>query len=77
MKGRIESGQLVTLAPIASQTVAVGDVVLVRWKGNDLLHLVKAIDDSRHLIGNNLDKIDGWVPAEALCAKVIAVEDQE
>ena len=43
MRGRIESGQLVTLAPVDPAAVAVGDVVLVAWKGNYLLHLIKEI----------------------------------
>lgn len=74
MRGRIESGQLITLAPAASQKITVDDVVLVRWQGNYLLHLVKEIKDGQYLIGNNLGKSNGWVPAEAVCGKVIAVE---
>src|SRR4051812_37963065 len=75
MRGRIESGQLVSLAPIASSTVEVGDIVLVRWKGNYLLHLVKEIGGGLFLIGNNLGKSNGWVPADALCGNVIGVAD--
>jgi hypothetical protein len=43
MRGRIESGQLVTIAPIEPADVQVEDAVLVRWKGGYLLHLVKEI----------------------------------
>jgi hypothetical protein len=43
MRGRIESGQLVTLAPVDPAGVHAGDVVLVQWKGNYLLHLVKEV----------------------------------
>jgi hypothetical protein len=74
MRGRIESGRLVTLAPVDLQEIIVDDVVLVRWQGNYLLHLVKEIKDGQFLIGNNLGKINGWVSAEAICGKVIAVE---
>ena len=75
MRGRIESGQLVTLAPIDPADVQVGDVVLVQWRGNYLLHLVKEIADNQFLIGNNLGKTNGWVTAAAIRGKVIAVEN--
>jgi hypothetical protein len=44
MRGRIESGQLVTLAPSQPSDVRPGDVVLVEWRGNFLLHLVERYD---------------------------------
>jgi hypothetical protein len=62
MKGRIESGQLVTLDP--SLTPEVGDAVLCRVKGNTYVHLVKAVqgngDNRRYLIGNNRGRTNGW-----------------
>jgi hypothetical protein len=48
----------------------------VQWKGNYLLHLVKEINGERFLIGNNLGKINGWVSAEAIRGKVIAVAEE-
>jgi hypothetical protein len=75
MRGRIESGQLVTLTPVASSPVQVGDVVLVRWKGNYLLHLVLSIKDGQYLIGNNLGKVNGWVQGNDVCAVVTSVSD--
>ena len=75
MRGRIESGQLVTLAPVDPAAVQVEDVVLVRWKGNHLLHLVKEINGDQFLIGNNVGKINGWVSGEAIRGKVVAVSD--
>ncbi len=74
MRGRIESAQLVTLAPAAGSDVRVDDVVLVEWRGNFLLHLVKEVKDGQLLIGNNVGKINGWVAASAVVGKVIAVE---
>jgi hypothetical protein len=73
MRGRIESGQLVTLAPVDPAEVGAGDVVLVEWKGNFLLHLVQEVRDGQLLIGNNLGKANGWVPAAAVVGRVIAV----
>jgi hypothetical protein len=77
MQGRIESGQLVTLAPVHPSEVRTGDAVLVEWRGNVLLHLVKDIQEKQLLIGNNLGKINGWVPASAAIGKVVAVGDVE
>ncbi len=74
MRGRIECGQLVTLAPVSASDVRVDDVVLVEWRGNFLLHLVKEVKDGQLLIGNNLGKINGWVAASAVVGKVAAVE---
>ena len=74
MRGRIESGQLVTLVPATGADVSVDDAVLVEWKGNYLLHLVKEIDGDRLLIGNNLGKLNGWVQCSAVIGKVAAVE---
>ncbi|HYH63980.1 MAG TPA: hypothetical protein VD866_04710 [Urbifossiella sp.] len=73
MRGRIESGQLVTLAPIDQADVRADDIVLVAWKGGFLLHLVKDVQDGRLLIGNNLGKLNGWVDAAAVLGRVIAV----
>lgn len=73
MRGKIESGQLVTLKPTAYDEVETDDIIFVRWKGNYLLHLLLEKKDQKLLIGNNVGKINGWIPAEALIAKVIAV----
>jgi hypothetical protein len=73
MRGRIESGQLVTLSPVVSSAVQVDDVVLVEWRGNFLLHLVKEIRDGQLLIGNNLGKVNGWAPASAVVGRVTAL----
>ena len=53
MKGRIESGQLCTIAPVDSSTLAMGDIVLCKVRGNEYLHIVKAINGGRFQIGNN------------------------
>ena len=53
----------------------VNDAVLVRWRRNYLLHLVKEIRDDQFLIGNNVGKINGWVSADAIVGKVVAVGD--
>lgn len=74
MRGRIESGDLVTLEPTRLEALVPDDIVFVRWKANYLLHLVKDIAPGRILIGNNLGKINGWVDAVDILGKVISVE---
>lgn len=66
MRGRVESGQKVRLRPVVIEELQVGDVVLVRCKGNDYLHLIKAIQGSRFLIGNNRGGTNGWVGPKAV-----------
>ena len=75
VRGRIESGQLVTPAPVGPANVRVDDVTLVAWKGGFLLQLVKEVADGWPLIGNNLGKVNGWVDAAAVLGRVVAVED--
>ena len=77
MRGRIESGQLVTLDPAPEPTA--GDAVLCRCKGNVYVHLVKAIrghgGKRRYQIGNNRAGINGWVARDAIFGVVVRVED--
>lgn len=75
MRGRIESGQLVTIEKVNSEQVEVEDAALVKWKGNYLLHIIKEIKKEEVLIGNNLGKINGWIPKEDVIRKVVKVED--
>ena len=75
MRGRIESGQLVTIKAISGEEVQLNDVIFIRWKRNYLLHLAKEINDSEILIGNNLGKINGWINKEDVLGKVVKVED--
>lgn len=74
MRGRIESGQLVTIAPVDPTTLKSDDVVLVEWRGNYLLHLIQEIRDNQLLIANNVGKVNGWVSVAAVLGKVTAVE---
>jgi hypothetical protein len=75
MRGRIESGQLVTIEPIEPHDIKIDDVVLVKWKGNYILHLVKDIHGNNILIGNNIGKENGWATLEDVCGKVTEVSD--
>ena len=74
MRGKIESGQLCTVAPVDPATLRVGDVVLCKVNGRQYLHLIKAIQGSRFLIGNNRGRVNGWVSAGSIYGKCVRVE---
>ena len=61
MKGKVNDGDVVAVEPCRPQDLSVGDIVLVRVKGKDYLHLIKAINQGRFLIGNNRGGLNGWV----------------
>ena len=73
MRGRIESGDLVTLAPANPEDVKVDDVILVRWKHGYLLHIIREIRNDEVLIGNNIGKINGWAKLIDVRGKVVEV----
>lgn len=74
MTGKIESGQLCTVSPVDPATLEVGDIVLCKVNGREYLHLVKAVQGARFQIGNNRGLINGWVTANAIFGKCVAVE---
>ena len=74
MAGKIESGQLCTVAPVEASTLKVGDIVLCKVGGREYLHLVKAIGNNRFQIGNNRGGINGWVGAHAIFGKCVRIE---
>ena len=74
MTGKVNDGDLVSLSPVEASSLKVGDIVLVRCKGHDYLHLVKAIDGDRFQIGNNKGRINGWVSANAIFGIATKVE---
>jgi len=71
MTGLVEDGELVELEPTLGSELQVGDVVLVRVKGRDYLHLIKAINGGRCLIGNNRGGINGWVGASSIYGRKV------
>ena len=75
MQGRIESGQLCTVAPVDADTIAVDDIVLCRVRGAEYLHIVKAIQGSRFQIGNNRGRINGWIGPNSIFGKLIDIAD--
>jgi hypothetical protein len=78
MRGKIESGQLVTVVPVLdSKEVNKGDIVLCKVKGKYFLHSVWSNHCDTHerfLIGNERGFANGWTPAKNIFGKVIKVE---
>jgi SOS-response transcriptional repressor LexA len=74
MKGKVSDGALVTLAPCEPASLKPGDVVLVRVHGSVYLHLVKAVNQGRYLIGNNRGGVNGWVGPHAIYGLATGVE---
>jgi hypothetical protein len=76
MKGKIESGQLCTVEPVADHAeLKVGDIVLCNVSGNQCLHLIKAIKDRRFQIGNNRGLINGWIDSTMIFGRCVRVEE--
>lgn len=75
MTGKVDSGQLVTVAPVDPETLAPGDIVLCTVGGAQYLHLVKAIQGPRVQIGNNRGHINGWASRRQIHGRCIKVED--
>ena len=76
MKGKIESGQLCTVEPIADfSSLEKGDIVLCKVNGNEYLHLIKAIQGARFQIGNNRGLINSWIGANSIYGKCLKIED--
>jgi hypothetical protein len=74
MRGKIESGQLCTVEPLAEAgALQAGDIVLCKVNGREYLHLIKAIQGPRFQIGNNRGRINGWVGANAVFGRCVRV----
>jgi len=74
MRGKISSGQLCTIRPITDNDIlSVGDIVLCKVKSNEYLHIIKAINGSRYLIGNNFGKINGWTKRNKIFGVLVTV----
>ncbi|NOT60168.1 MAG: S24/S26 family peptidase [Acidobacteria bacterium] len=75
MQGKIESGQLCTVEPVDAVTLEIGDIVLCKVKGQEYLHLIKAMQGKRFQIGNNKGRINGWITANAIYGRCVSVDD--
>lgn len=74
MRGKVNDGDLVTLQPCDPSTLQPDDIVLVKVRGRDYLHLIKAINGARFQIGNNRGHINGWVGPNCIYGKAVHIE---
>ena len=74
MRGKVNDGDLVTVAPCDPATLRPDDIVLVRVHGRDYLHLIKAVNGGRFQIGNNRGHTNGWVGHNCIYGKATKVE---
>ena len=74
MTGKVNDGDFVTLEPCNPDDLDVGDVVLVRVRGQIYLHLIKAKSKGRFLIGNNRGGTNGWVNGKAIYGVATRIE---
>jgi hypothetical protein len=72
MRPRVCGGARVTVAPCGTAQLRTGD--LVRVRGRVYLHLIKAIDGKRFLIGNNHGGINGWVGPQCIYGIATRIE---
>jgi hypothetical protein len=75
MQGRVDDGADVTLEPVVPGDLKVGDVVLARVKGEDYLHLIRAIDRGTYFVGDNIGGVGGWIDKDALHGVMVEAED--
>jgi len=73
MTGKVDNGQLVTVVPLQVDPV-VDDIVLCKVGRNEYLHLIKAVNGGRFLIGNNLGRTNGWTGRACVFGRVVKVE---
>ncbi|MGE0494842.1 MAG: S24 family peptidase [Vulcanimicrobiota bacterium] len=74
MKGRIESGDLVTVAPVDPAQLRKGDIVLCKVGRSQFLHLIQARRHGQFLIGNNVGGTNGWIGASSIYGLLVSVE---
>ncbi len=75
MTGKVNNGQLVTVEPVGDHELVPGTVVLCKVKGSQYLHLIKAVQDDRYLIGNNRGGTNGWTQRSSIFGVCTTVED--
>ena len=72
MKPKINSGDKITVPP--TDSIEKDDIVFCKVRGNFYIHIVKAVQGDKYLIGNNKGKTNGWTKKKNIFGKVIKVE---
>lgn len=75
MTGKINSGQLCTIAPIYSASdLKKGDIVLCVVNGHQYLHLIKSIQGKQYKIVNNKGFVNGTTNIKNIYGKCIKIK---
>jgi hypothetical protein len=78
MRKAIKHGQTLTMSPINDPgEIKTGDMVLVKWHGGDIFHIVGEIKDDQYLIVNSLGKENGWVHANEIIGRITKIVEPE
>ena len=78
MRKAVRHGQTLTISPIGSALeIQAGDMVMVRWAGWYIFHIVGDIRDGKYLIVNSLGKENGWVEAGDILGRVTQMIEPE
>lgn len=78
MRKAIKHGQTLTMSPITHpREIQAGDMVLVRWHGGLIFHIVGEIRGDQYLIVNSLGKINGWVGAAEILGRITTIVEPE
>jgi hypothetical protein len=72
MTGKVDDNDPCQVAPYGDRTPRKGDIVLCEIGRMQFLHLVKAINITHALIGNNRGGTNGWTPLAKLHGVLIA-----
>lgn len=73
MTGKVNNGQLCTIAPL-DRDPQKGDIVLCKVRGTQYLHLVSAVKSDQYQISNNHGRVNGWTPRKNVFGLLIKVE---
>ena len=79
MSGKIDSGSLVTLAPVTPDTgLTHGDAVLCKVRGRIFVHLITGVkgsgDSVEFQISNNHGHVNGWTGRKNIFGIVVGIE---
>jgi hypothetical protein len=74
MRGRVDAGSLVTLEPFGEYGPRVDEVVLVRCRGREYIHLIKAQQAERFLIGNDRGGLNGWGARNSILGRAVRIQ---
>lgn len=73
MEPIISSRQPVTIAPVDTDKLEVGDIVIAKVAGRVFCHLISALDGDRVQISNNQGHVNGWTNRSKVYGIVVEV----